>query len=404
MKTVAVICEYNPFHRGHAYQFDQIRKKYGNDCAILALMSGNYVQRGEPASFQKFNRAKAALLSGANLVLEFPYPFCVSGANYFARNAIHILNSLGIVDVLSFGFDCNDETEIEEIASVISSASFASAMQTALMQEESEKIGYAQIRENVLLTFLPHISSSILKLPNTILAVEYRSAIALSGSKMKPHFVKRTSHYHADDVSEDGFASASYIRKLLIDGKIEDARDLLPKEASAVLFPSNMTSPPIATTEILGQVLLAFLRVGQTQPNCFECNNELLARLKKAAIKANNYDDLIKLAQTKRYTATRVKRAALHCLLGTSTQDGMLDMPAYTQVLASDAIGMALLKNIKKKSTISVLTKPADFHQFVEPAKTQAQCCAKADALYTVLAPENGFGDTFLRYQPYFML
>ena len=188
-KTVAVICEYNPFHLGHKYLIDKVRERYGADCRIIALMSGHFVQRGEPAILDKFVRAKAAVLSGVDLVLEYPFPFCVSGAEYFARFGVSLLSDLKIVDVLAFGSESARPESLERVSDALLSDDFEEAMARCLRGEDKGD-GYAKKRAAVLCERYG-ADRALLSSPNDILAAEYIRAIKRTGSDMVPCAVLR---------------------------------------------------------------------------------------------------------------------------------------------------------------------------------------------------------------------
>ena len=185
MTTVAIICEYNPFHRGHEYQIKRIREDFGEDTAIVCIMSGNFTQRGEIAFMPKGERAKCAVLGGANLVLELPFPFCSSSAEYFAKSGVKIADSLGCVDYLSFGSESGDIDALCNAAKIYLSdefkEAFAALPDKALGYPVKCELAYRQIASDSELEFTS----------NNILAIEYIKALIESGSKIKPHTVLR---------------------------------------------------------------------------------------------------------------------------------------------------------------------------------------------------------------------
>jgi predicted nucleotidyltransferase len=153
MKTVAVISEYNPFHLGHAYQFAEIRRIYGEDTAIIAVMSGNFVQRGDVAVLGKFDRAEAAVRAGASLVLELPFPFSCSSAEHFAFAGVSLADDLGVVDVLSFGSECGDVSLLSDVAGKMSDPNFIRFFREKLRDKAEKDKGYARVLEESLCAF-----------------------------------------------------------------------------------------------------------------------------------------------------------------------------------------------------------------------------------------------------------
>ena len=400
MTTVAIICEYNPFHLGHAYQISRIREEYGSDACIISLMSGNFVQRGTPAIFDKYTRAKAALFGGVNLVLEFPFPFAVSGANYFAKHAVSIIDSLGVVDVLSFGVETNQVEQMHQLADCIATDAYEEKMKLHL--ENAEKhLGFAEIRERVLAELCPSLPRSLYREPNNILAVEYLVALKKRGSSILPHTVARTVDYHAKEVLSDGTASASFIRSLMTDGNFEIAMKNVPFHASALYQESISKGFWVKQSFVeWGKILLSHLRLAPASSAIFESSKELSHRIANAAVKAKNYSDLIDFSQTAHLTKARVQRAVLHTWLGTPSSFAQAS-PVYTQLLAADETGLKKLKQIHQNGHIKVLTKPADTHLLCPLGKTQADFCAKADGVYSLLQTSPGCGDEFFRKSPY---
>ena len=400
MTTVAIISEYNPFHSGHLYQIEKVREAFGDDTCIIAVMSGNFVQRGTPAIFDKYTRAQVALQSGVNLVLEFPFPFCCSGANFFARNAIDIVNKLNGVDYLAFGIEAEQLAILQELSNIICSESYEIQLKNKI-KTSSKNSGFAEIRESVLTSIAPHIPCDCLRLPNNILATEYLVALKKTKSTIQPFAIQRTVDYHSQTATASGVASASHIRNLISENNIAEALLYTPQTASA-LYQSSYSNGFWASQDFdaFGKIILSHLRINTPQATIFECNDELTHRIKNAAYKAKNYSDLIKFSQTAHFTRARVQRAVLHILMSTPTDIGNA-APLYTQLLATDGTGMRKLKQIHRRGNIRVLTKPADTHLLCSLEKEQANLCAKADSVYSLLQPSLGAGDEFFRKSPY---
>ena len=395
MKVVAIIAEYNPFHFGHLYQIEEIRRKFGEDTAIVAVMSGNYVQRGECAAFDKFLRAKAAVKCGVNLVLELPFPFSMAGAGYFADKAIALIDALQIADILSFGSEDDSLETLSAISDAAQSEDFENQMKSSLESKSNNHLGYAKIREKALLSVT---DKDTLRAPNNLLAIEYLAALKRRHCQIEPFAVKR-NHPHDSNVQSDRFASASLIRKHLESGNFEKAFSLIPEKAAEVFRQTDYSSQDFSQ-KATGEVILAELRLHPLQSPTFEMTEELRHRLCKAAVKATNYNDLIEQTRTARYTTARVRRAVLHATLGTTSAQVSCD-PCFTQLLACDKVGMRLLKKIKQNANFPILTKPADTQKLPETAKKQAQFCAKADALYGIFRATAQRGDTFLKATPF---
>lgn len=395
MHTVSIIAEYNPFHFGHLYQIEKIRKHFGNETAIVAIMSGNYVQRGECASFDKFLRAEAAVKCGVNLVLELPFPFSMSGAGYFADKAVALIDQLQIADVLAFGTEEDSLDTLSFISETVESDGFETQIRATLQNKSNINLGYAKIRENVLSSVA---DKETLRAPNNLLAIEYLAALKRRRSSIKPFAVKR-NHPHDSSFQNANLASASLIRKHLKNGEFEKAFSLIPKNAAEVFKKANYKSYDFSQNTT-GDVILSTLRLHPQKQSIFEMTEELRHRLSKASLKATDYSDLIEQTRTARYTTARVRRAVLHATLGTTSAQMSCD-PCYTQLLACDKVGMRLLKQIKQNANFPILTKPADMQKLPENARLQANFCAKADALYGIFRATAQRGDTFLKATPF---
>lgn len=395
MKVVAIIAEYNPFHMGHLYQLSEIRRRYGDDTAVIAVMSGNYVQRGECAAFDKFLRARAAVLCGVNLVLELPFPFCVSGAGYFADKAVALISALDIADVLAFGCESGELDTLTALSDATQSKRFELTMKTILSDKEKKNLGYARVRENALLSIA---DKETLRAPNNLLAIEYLAALKRRQCKIEPFAVKRSCP-HDSDTQENGYASASLIRSLLAQGEVNKAFSFVPPQATAV-FEQADAFPRTFTQDRFSDVTLAAFRLNGLQARTFEMTEELLRRLTNASKKATSYHDLIEQTRTARYTTARVRRAVLHAMMGTTSAQLASD-PLYSQLLACDGVGMSLLKKIKQKTAFPILTKPADTQKLHDAAKAQADFCAKADAVFGIFRGTAQAGDTFVKATPF---
>ena len=395
MHIVSIIAEYNPFHFGHLYQIAEIRKHFGAETAIVAIMSGNYVQRGECASFDKFLRAEAAVRCGVNLVLELPFPFSMSGAGYFADKAVALIDQLQIADILAFGAEEDSLNTLSSISDAIESDTFENKIKASLQDRSNGRLGYAKIRENVL---SPIADKETLRAPNNLLAIEYLAALKRRHSNIEPFAVKR-NHPHDSSLQNANLASASLIRKHLEIGEFEKAFSLIPNNAAEVFKKSNYKSYDFSQNKA-GDVILSTLRLHPPKQSIFEMTEELRHRLSNASLKATNYNDLIEQTRTARYTTARVRRAVLHATLGTTSAQISCD-PCYSQLLACDKVGMRLLKQIKLNANFPILTKPADMQKLPENAKLQANFCAKADALYGIFRSTGQRGDTFLKATPF---
>lgn len=400
MKTVAVIAEYNPFHKGHAYQFQKIKEEFGNDTAIIVVMSGNFVQRGTAAILGKFDRARMAVDCGASLVLELPFPFSSASAEYFATAGASIANDLGVVDALSFGSECGDTALLLDVAEKMQKESFTLLLHKRLTSKEEKSKGYPRVLTETFLDYYGTDFPENLFLPNNILAISYLTAL----KKMRSPIVAHTVHREGTDEdasTNTSFAGATFLRELFYTGRTEEALSHLPESTHArwneVL--GNGLAP--VSEKALSPLLLSHLRVDAFPERIpADCGGGVLRLLKKAAMEASDLEELIANASTKKYPTARLRRATLFSYFGVTSAD-IKAKPLYTQVLAMDEKGQKILADIRKTANISLLTKPADLHKLSAAARLQAELSYRADSVYTLLPPTPQKASIFLRTAPY---
>lgn len=362
MRRVGIVCEYNPLHRGHAYLLARARE-YGE---VVCVMSGNFTQRGEAAILPPTVRAQTALCAGADLVVELPFPFAAASAEHFARGAVRALAELG-VDTLLFGSECADVDKLTEAAKRIASGDFLES-QAAL----DAKKGAVR----VLFSYLGETYSS-----NDLLGIYYIKAILEEGVRIEPIAIGRIGARYRDKNPENALPSASAIRtKCNTDGGI---LPFLPEETRAIAAES-ITKYGFARTERLGTAILALLRGnGVEKSTIAECEGGLLARLRNAADRACDYEELCALAASKSYTDGRIRRAILMLLAGVTPEE-LRARPAYLRILAAGEKGREILAKCRKTSTVPLLTKAANAARYGERA-ARAQALARiSDGLYAL--------------------
>lgn len=358
MKTVGIIAEYNPFHKGHAYQSKQARQLAQAD-VVIAVMSGHFTQRGELAIIDKWRRAEAAVKSGVDLVLELPSVFAVRSAQYFAAGGVRLLSSLGIVDYLSFGAENAD----------LSSLSAAAAGLDDPQVEEKLKLGlsrgknYAAALADALVAG-GYTARDFIISPNNILAVEYLRALTRYAPTMRPLPVRRVGSGFHDKNLSDGFASATAIRHgLFQSGSVTPPLHAALPAATAAIMESLLKSGA-APAQISGleNIILARLRSISDKELLAtpEISEGLENRLKLAARNAGNLSELLELVKTKRYPYSRLQRLLVHLLLGTQREQiEAFDAsgPLYARVLALNSQGRAALREIALLERIPIITK-----------------------------------------------
>ena len=400
MKTVAVIAEYNPFHKGHAYQLESIRRAFGEDTAIVVIMSGNFVQRGTPAVLGKFDRARMAVECGASLVLEMPFPHSASSAEYFAAAGVSIANDLSAIDYLSFGSECGDVSLISDAADKMLDPDFALMLRERLRNKTEKEKGYPRVLSELLSEMHGATLPASLFLPNNILAISYVSALKKLNSSIKPHTILRTGS--DESAADEGvFAGATHLRELLLSNQRDEALKQVPSSLIPLWEEAFARGLAPVSEAALSTAFLAHLRLlNASAPLPAECGGGVLSLLKNAAKEAEDLPSLFAHAATKKYTQARLRRAALFSYFGVTPAD-IKAKPRYTQVLAMDEKGQKVLANIRKTAHISLLTKPADLHKLSLAARAQAELSYRADSVYTLLSPTPQKADLFLRTAPY---
>ncbi|MBR2465137.1 MAG: nucleotidyltransferase family protein [Clostridia bacterium] len=383
MKHVGIICEYNPFHTGHARLLKAVRGAN----TVVCLMSGNFTQRGEAAILPPVPRAAMALACGADLVLELPFPFSASSARYFATAGVRALGSLGI-DTLAFGSECGD---IEILSALAARAPEGEYRKKAphVMQNTGDAAAYfAALGETV---------SS-----NDILAVEYLRAIAREAPDMEPFVVNRKgAEYRQTVLKNEEYPSATALRESLRVG--EGIKAHIPFEAREI-FTDAAARYGIADTARLGSALLAVLRANGTgNPHeIAECGGGLHRRLQKAAWSAGDYGALCKAAATKRYTDGRIRRALLYLLAGVKKED-LVAHPVYLRLLAANARGREFLNETMKRRTVHVVTKQADIAGLGACAARQRELSLRADGLYALCFADTVTPHALQTAKPYLL-
>lgn len=339
MQTVGVICEYNPFHLGHARQLSLIRQQLEPETAIVCLMSGNYVQRGEPAIFDKRVRAQAAVEAGASLVLELPVTYALRSAEGFAAGGVHILSQLRC-GFLSFGCESGDGAAIFRAAEVSCSVEFEQALHVRIQTG----LSYAAARQRALEALGQ--DGQLLTRPNDILAFEYCRAILTQNSHMHPLAVLRPGDYHADAPDAE-HPSATAVRQLILSGG--DWRQYVP----AACTYENAVPHALLWGE---KALLARLR-GMEQADWVQAahgSEGLWSKVWKAVQAQPDYERVLEASKSKRYPRTRLQRLLLCAYLGIDTQTLLREAP-YVRVLAFDEMGRTVLRQAKKDARLTLV-------------------------------------------------
>ena len=336
MKTVGIICEYNPLHLGHKKQIDEIRRICGENTAIVCLMSGNFVQRGAPAIIDKTYRARAAVLCGADLVLELPLEYALSSAEGFAAGGIGILGQF--CDALCFGAETADKTLLLKTAQALLSEEFRPLLKAQL------ETGLSFPAARVAALTQMGLDSSILEAPNNILAVEYCKAILSRNLPMEPLPICREGSYH-DELPDRENPSATALRKLMTGGESWDA--YIPEAVH-----STFTDAPLHTMDAGQRAVLGKLRtMTDAEFEALPYGSEgLWRKFMRTCRQEATLEDIITATKSKRYTRTRIDRMVMCAFLGLTLQDLLSPVP-YTRVLAFNDRGRTVLKEARKTGT-----------------------------------------------------
>lgn len=334
MKISGIVCEYNPFHNGHKYHMEETRKNGATH--IIAVMSGNFVQRGDVAVLDKFKRAEIAVKSGADLVIELPVQYSLSPAELFARGAVYLLCSLGVVDEISFGSECGDVNKL--ISAVENMEKISDSTQIRQLTEKG--FTYPKAVSAVLGEEYPE-SAEITAEPNNILGIEYIKAINYFNADIQPFTVKRAGTAHDSMDTAETFASASYIRE-----HMADSAEFLP-EISA-----NALCGDTALLKRLEPVILYRLRTASLEEikAVSDCVDGLGERIFSAR-SAVSLDEFFNAVKTKRFTMARIRRIVLSLLIGIKSKD-MKNLPPYIRIIALNESGREILAKAKGKSRI----------------------------------------------------
>ena len=360
MRVVGIIAEYNPLHNGHIYHLERARALSGADYCIVVL-SGNFVQRGEAACTDKFSRAEWALRAGADLVLEMPSVYAVAPAERFAAGGVRTLNATGVVNDLAFGCEAPDLQTLYQISDII--ATEPPALQEAIKKHLALGKSYPRARFDALSEYgVPKSMLAAIAQPNNILAVEYLNAIRQYAPTIEPLPIERVgTGYHSEDIVGD-FASATAIRKAIVEGRSEILATIPNFVGGALLYDDQFIIPQEALSDVM---LYAVRRMSPSDlaaiPDVVEGFENVLYRSVRSARTLSEFYELIK---TKRYTLARCKRIVACALLGiTSDQVRKLTQSregSYLKVLGFQKKARPLISEIAKRRTAPLILRNSD--------------------------------------------
>ena len=399
--TAGIVAEYNPFHRGHAHQIARTRAELGPDCAVVAVMSGSWVQGGRPAVLDKWARARLALLGGVDLVLELPTVWAVSSAEAFARGAVELLALSQVVDVLSFGSECGDIAPLCRLACCLNTPRYEAGVRRLL----AAGLPFAAARQRAVGELLGEGDAALLSAPNNNLGVEYLRNLERDGWTMGAVTVRREGAPHDSVLGECAvspvggvasvappFLSATQLRLFLERGDWGTLEPYLPEGGLEVLRAGWNGFPSLVRAE---RAVLARLRTMAAEdwarlPDS-GAGEGLPPRLERAGRQCRSLEEFFALAKPRHWTRARLRRLLVWAWLGL-TQGDRPDIPPYLRVLAFNGQGRSLLREMKGRASLPILTKPAHIRGLSGSARALFELESRCTDLYdlcleTVPAP-----------------
>lgn len=400
MKVAGIVAEYNPFHNGHKYHIEETKKQTGADY-VIAIMSGDFVQRGAPAIMDKYQRAYCALSNGCDLVLELPVIYSTSSAEFFASGAVLSLDRLGVCDYLSFGSESGSLEELSLLADFLleEPAEYQVQLKNHLKSGLSFPAARAQaIKESFDTSFHCQFSNDFLENlsgSNNILALEYLKALKKSKSKLTPITVERKNTSYHDKKLHENISSATAIRASIL--KNEDINRVfssVPEETFAHLA-KNQQENIFPDFEQLTPYLHSALLHEKDLSSILDWDTELSNRIQHISWPTLRFPEITDALKSRHLTQTRIQRALLHLILQLEKapfeeQCERNPIP-YSRILGFRKDSSSLLRAIKKQSSIPLITKPASITKSIAKEDNWVwDMDLKAATLYQSILFQNG--------------
>lgn len=380
MSVLGIIAEYNPFHNGHLHHLEQARSLTGAHYTVC-VMSGNFIQRGEPALINKWSRTKAAVMSGIDLVIELPVVYSMASAEFFAFGGVKLLDSLGIVDCLCFGSENGSTVGLDEIAGILLEE--PESYRKHLREHLKKGLSYPASRNAALIEYLSRAGSDadsleeIMRSSNNILGIEYLKALKRLGSTIKPVTIKRIKSTYNSPGITDSIASATAVRRNIFDNPkeldIDTLKRVIPENMLSILKEELVCGRGPVFPDMYGTLLLGLARkmCADDFARLPYVSEGLENRLKAASLTSGSIDEYLGKVCTKRYTRTRIQRILFSILTGLEKNEfdefNKFGGPQYIRVLGFNSKGRELLSKIKKSATLPVMVKPADYKNSCNP-------------------------------------
>ena len=377
MRIAAIVAEYNPFHNGHKLHIERTREECD---AVVAVMSGNFVQRGDAAVFSKHSRANAALLNGVDLVVELPPPYSIACAELFAKGAAVTANALGVVDMLSFGSEYGSIDMIKKAAEIIESVEFNEKIRALTAFDKS--ISYPSAMAKAMKNATGNGDAALLLSGmNNVLGIEYVRALKAIGSGIEPMTVLREKIGHDSREIDSGFASASLIREQIYEGAFN--RDLVPDNTYSIMCGELEHFAPYRLKNAEKAVVYKLWQMdGAEWERLPDMGGGLSSRLVAAAKGVGSLDEFFERAKCKKYTHARLRRSLLYAILGLYEGFGEVE---YVRVLGMNGTGKEILRQAKKKCSLPIVIKPAEINKYANCKLVQ-----RMSQLYALCSSSGG--------------
>ena len=358
-KRIGIIAEYNPFHNGHLYQIQKAKELTGAD-TVIAVMSGNFTQRGDTSLVNKFEKTKIALQNEVDMVIELPTIYSISSAENFALGGIKILNEIGNIDYLVFGIEEDNLKELQAIADVLVNEN--DEFKRTIKEELDKGNSYPKAREIALKKVLSSENvEDIMQKPNNILAIEYLKALKITNSRIKPFAIKRKNSMHHDKNINENYASGTYIRKLFIENNFDEISKVVPKYTYEKLLELKSQGTYVTSINDFSDIVIYKIRMMTKEEisQIADVNEGLENSIKLASTTCKTIDEIIEKVSTKRYTKTRISRILTYILLDItkSEMEQSKNANQYIRVLGINKKCEGILKKINNDKLITSLKK-----------------------------------------------
>lgn len=372
MRTAGIITEYNPFHNGHLYHIQKTRELTGADF-VVAVMSGDFVQRGAPALLDKYTRTEMALRAGVDLVLELPAVFAVSSAEDFAAAGVALLDKLGITDSLCFGSESGDIRPLSAVADILirESEKYTEEIKIHLKNgntfPKARSLAVNACTEETVGDGI----GGLLNSPNNILGIEYIKALKRRSSSVKAVTVARMGSGYHDETMDGPVCSATAIRRVLKEGWANALCEVETAVPGPVFDLIKRSCPVFSDdfTDLLNYTLLIAGQQGLRLEEYADVSEDLAARISRMTLDFLPFEERIASLKNRQYTYTRISRALLHIILDIKTEALVRfraeDYVPYARVLGFRRNSAEVMKEIKRQGDIPLLTKVADAKQLL---------------------------------------